>query len=52
MGATAVTSPGCLFMQPFSLTTVSLEQDELANHSLVCLGLARIYLNQLEALHL
>lgn len=52
MGATADTSPRCFFIQSFSLTTVSLERDELMNHLLVCLGLAHIYLNQLEALHL
>lgn len=40
------------FTQPLSLTTASLKQNEVVNHSLVCLGLAHIYLNQHEALHL
>lgn len=34
------------------MTTASLKQNEVVNHSLVCLGLAHIYLNQHEALHL
>lgn len=51
MRATEEESPGCLFTQPLSLTIASLEQNELVNHLLVCLGLAHIYLNQREALH-
>lgn len=52
MRATKEESPGFLFMQPLSLATVSFEQSELVKNSLVCLGLAHIYLNQREALHL
>lgn len=52
MGATKEESTECLFQEPFSLTLLSLEQNVLVNHSLVCLGLACIYLNQHEALHL
>ena len=52
MRATKEESPGCLFAQPLSPTIASLEQNELVNHSLVCLGLAYKYLNQREALHL